>query len=183
MSKPIRDELKDLYKARGGQQADLTNDSQTIGGMVKAIRKAEEAAKVLSPLTVEAASPDFEIDDQHTLVSTIQDEITVVGNNITGKLYEQLEGPHAEYWGPGYFIVLHLDDIDADATSVKVGLDPSMGSGLVEIINDPDKVGLFKINSIKTQVIKVIQTDGTVKLAQAFGLSGLTLVPADEDEE
>ena len=30
MSKTIREELKDVYIAKGGQQADLTNDSQTI---------------------------------------------------------------------------------------------------------------------------------------------------------
>ena len=181
MSKTIREELKDLYKARGGQQADLTNDSQTIGGMVKAIRKAEEVAKVLSPLTVEAA--DAALDLWGTAVSEIQDEITVEGNQITGKLYEQLEGQIVTDWGPGYFIALHLDDIDTDATSVLVGLDPSKGSGLIEIIEDPDKVAMCKIDSIKAQAFKVIQTDGTVKLTQAFSLSGLTLVPADEDEE
>lgn len=39
MSKPIREELKDMYKAEGGLQSDLTNDSQTIQGMLKAINK------------------------------------------------------------------------------------------------------------------------------------------------
>lgn len=182
MSKTIREELKDMYKAKGGQQADLTNDSQTIAGMVAAINRYEKASKVLSPLTVESAAADFEIDDQHTLVSSIQEDVTVTGNQITGRLLEQLEGPHVDYWGPGYFIVLHLDDIDSDATSVLCGMDPSQESGLVEIINDPDKVGLFKVTYKDSQIFKVIQSDGTVKLSQAFSLSGLTLVPADEEE-
>jgi hypothetical protein len=39
MAKTIRDELKDMYKAEGGQQSALTNDSQTIQGMIKAINK------------------------------------------------------------------------------------------------------------------------------------------------
>lgn len=181
MSKTIREELKDMYKAKGGQQADLTNDSQTIAGMVAAINRYEKASKTLSPLTVESAAADFEIDDQHTLVSSIQDEITVTGNQITGKLYEQLEGPHVDYWGPGYFIVLHLDDIDADATSVLCGMDPSQGSGLVEIINDADKAALCKVTYKDSQVFKVIQSDGTVKLSQAFSLSGLQLIPADAE--
>lgn len=39
MAKTIRDELKDMYKAEGGQQSALANDSQTIQGMIKAINK------------------------------------------------------------------------------------------------------------------------------------------------
>lgn len=183
MSKTIREELKDMYKARGGQQGDLTNDSQTIAGMIKAINRSEAAVKVLDLLTVEAADADFEVDQQGTKVSTIQDEVTVSGDQITGKLFYQSEGPHVEWWGAGYFIVLHLDDFDADATSVKVGLEPSEGSGLVEILNDPDKVALCKVTYKDSQIFKVVSTDGTVKRTQVFGLSGLTLVPADDEEE
>lgn len=43
MAKTIREELKDMYKAEGGKQSDLTNDSQTIQGMLHAINKNRAA--------------------------------------------------------------------------------------------------------------------------------------------
>lgn len=180
MSKTIRDELKDLYIARGGQQGDLTNDSQTIGGMVKAINKSEAAAKVLTLTEVEAAND--ELDLWGTLVSEIQEDITVTGDKITGKLFYRDSGQIVKDWGPGYFIALHVNDIDSDATSVLVGLDPSEGSGLVELINDPDKVGMFKVTHKDSQIFKVIQSNGAVKRTQVFSLSGLTLVPANDED-
>lgn len=178
MSKTIREELKDMYKAKGGQQADLTNDSQTIAGMIKAINRNEAASQVLSPLSIEAAASDLDL--WGTPVSAIQDEIAVDGQFVTGKLYEQKSGQIVTDWGPGYFIAIKLTSIDAQATSVLTGLEPSKGTGLVEIINDPDKVAMCKIDSKDTQIFKVIQSDGTVSKAQGWSLSGLTLVPADE---
>lgn len=73
---------------------------------------------------------------------------------------------------------MKFSDIPATATSVKVGLDPSQSSGLVEIINDPDKNGVFKITNKDTQVFKVVTTDGTQTNTQTFDLSGLTLETA-----
>ena len=58
-------------------------------------------------------------------------------------------------------------------------MDPSISSGLVEIINDPDKIYLGKVTYKDSQILKTIQSDGTVKRSQAWGLSGLTLVPAN----
>lgn len=43
MAKTIREELKDMYLAEGGQQENLTNDSQTIHGMIKAINENRAA--------------------------------------------------------------------------------------------------------------------------------------------
>jgi hypothetical protein len=43
MAKTIREELKDMYLAEGGQQENLTNDSQTIQGMLKAINENRAA--------------------------------------------------------------------------------------------------------------------------------------------
>ena len=59
-----------------------------------------------------------------------------------------------------------------------VGLDPSHSGGLVELINDPDKNGVFKISET-TQKFKVVVSDGTHTETQTFDLSGLTL----EEEE
>lgn len=85
------------------------------------------------------------------------------------------EGQLVTDWGAGNFLALAFTDIDPKATSVKVGLDPSQGSGLVEIINDPDKMGVFKITNKDTQVFKVVFSDGTTTKTQTFDLSGLTV--------
>lgn len=76
----------------------------------------------------------------------------------------------------GNFLALKFSDIDSDATSVKVGLVPSaIGMDLVEIINDPDKNGVFRITNKDTQKFKVVISDGSHETVQLFDLSGLTL--------
>ena len=77
--------------------------------------------------------------------------------------------------GDGYFLALKFSNLDPDATSVKVGLNPSQGTGMVEIIDDPDKVAVFKIKSDLSQVLVVEQSNSTAKRVQKFTLSGLTL--------
>jgi hypothetical protein len=62
-----------------------------------------------------------------------------------------------------------------DYTSVKVGLTPSEGSGLVEGINDPDKNGVFKITDKATQKFTVVATDGEYTKTSYYDLSGLTV--------
>lgn len=75
-------------------------------------------------------------------------------------------------WGAGHFLVLKFTTEDwSDFTSVKVGLDPSEGSGLVEIINDPDKSGVFKVTNDVVQRFKVV-ADGSTR---TYDLSGLVL--------
>lgn len=116
-------------------------------------------------------------------VSDLQDnDVTVNGSNITGTLKYVDSGELADYWGAGNFLALKFEDLDEDATSVMVGLDPSEGSGLVEIINDPDKNGAFKITNKNTQRFKVVQTVGDRTLTQTFDLSGLTLETAVNEE-
>jgi len=110
-----------------------------------------------------------------TLVSDIQDGVSVNNNAVTGTSKWLADGEIADYWGAGNFVAFKFEDIDSRATSVKVGLDPSQGSGLVEIIDDPDKNGVFKITDKDTQVFKVVITDGEETVTQTFDLSGLTL--------
>ena len=110
----------------------------------------------------------------HT-VSDLQTDVEVANDAITGALSYVSEGALPDYWGPGYFIALKFSGIDATATSVKVGLDPSAGSGLVEL--DDDKNGVFKITDKSTQRVKVVSTDGTRSTVQYFDLSGLRLLP------
>ena len=179
MSKTIREELKDMYKAKGGQQGDLTNDSQTIAGMVKAINKAE--ANNLSPVTL--TEPPTSLDFWGVTPEEAQDEFAVSGDQITAKLYEMTDESKVivKDKGKGYYLCVKFTNLDADATSVKVGLEPSMGSGMAEIIDDPDKAGIFKITYKESQVLKVVQSNESHKLTQCFSLAGLELIPADAE--
>ena len=112
-----------------------------------------------------------------TDVADIQDGLSVVRNVISGKLKYLDEGAIASNWGDGYFMALSLADNDfTDFTSVKVGLEPSVSSGLVEIINDPDKNGVFKVTDKYTQKFVVVATDGTTTSKQKYDLSNLIFV-------
>ena len=108
-------------------------------------------------------------------VSSIQSSnVAVTGNKITGTL-KYLDGsdPISGYWGAGNFLALKFSDVDPRATSVKVGLDPSEGSGLVELLGDPDMNGVFKITDKDTQKFVVVTTDGIKTKRQEFDLSEL----------
>lgn len=125
----------------------------------------------LSPETV----PLFD-----TEIADIQSNLSVANNQITGTLHYLDSGAIADYWGAGNFMALKFSDLDPTATSVKVGLDPSMSSGLAEIINDPDKNGVFKVSDKDSQVFVIVSSDnnGNEKM-QTFGLSGLVCELSD----
>ena len=67
-------------------------------------------------------------------------------------------------------------------TSVKIGLSPTYkdgelvfdDSGLVELINDPDKNGVFRIYDKNVQKFKIVATDGVKTKTRLLDLSGLT---------
>lgn len=101
--------------------------------------------------------------------------MSVSGGKVTGTLKYLSTGALATDWGAGNFLALKFTDIDSDATSVKVGLEPSEGSGLVEIIDDPDKDGVFKITDKDAQKFVVVQSDGLYTKKQTYDLSELTL--------
>lgn len=105
----------------------------------------------------------------------MQSGVSVSGNKITGTLTKLTSGQLVTDWGEGYFLALKFSNIDADATSVKVGLLPSVSSGLAEIINDPDKNGVFKITDKDVQKFKVVQSNANGQTTQLFDLSGLVL--------
>lgn len=123
-------------------------------------------------------SPEVEAEDGTfemfgTLVSDMQTGVAVNGTNITGTLKYLNSGALVDRWGAGNFLCLKFGDFDSRATSVMVGLDPSYGSGLVEIIDDPDKNGAFKITDKDEQVFKVVSTDGTYTTTDTYNLSDL----------
>lgn len=84
-------------------------------------------------------------------------------------------GALARDWGEGYFIALKFTNPDTAATSLRVGLDPSEGSGLVEL--DADMDGVFKVTDKDVQVLKTVTSSGTKtsEKVKTYDLSGLTL--------
>lgn len=124
-------------------------------------------------MTVKAESQSSQI--YETDVSDIQDaDVTVSGKKITGTLKYLSTGPIAGYWGAGNFLALKFSDVDPKATSIKVGLNPSEGSGLVELLGDPDMNGVFKITDKTTQKFRVVITDGHLTKTTDYDLSDLT---------
>lgn len=124
----------------------------------------------MTGLTVEAE--DGETNMFGRKVKTMQTGITITGNAITGTLKYISSGAIAQDWGAGYFLNLKFPDADYTKT-VKVGLNPSQGSGLVQI--DSDKNGVFKVTDKDLQKFVILQKDGLSTLLQSFDLSGLTL--------
>ena len=110
-----------------------------------------------------------------TLVSDMQTDLAVSGGKITGTLKKLTTGSLVTTYGEGYFMALKFTDIDQEATSVKVGLMPSVSTGLVELINDPDKNGAFKVTNKNGQKFLVVTSDGSNIHTDAYDLSELVL--------
>ena len=124
----------------------------------------------LTEVTVEAESSSSEFWG-HT-VSDLQSDVEVSDHAITGTLAYVDSGALATDWGAGNFIALKFSNPDSRATDVKVGLEPSQGSGLVSL--DEDMNGVFKITSPSQRFI-VVQTVNGENYYTAYDLSGLTL--------
>lgn len=112
----------------------------------------------------------------HT-VSDLQTGIQVTGQRVTGKLKYVSTGSLPTTWGAGNFFAFDLSDNDFDGfTSVKVGLRPSQGSGLVEIIEDPDKNGAAKVADKDAQKFVIEATTiGGFTHRREYDLSGLVV--------
>lgn len=110
-----------------------------------------------------------------TPVTDIQSDVEFANGKVSGTLKYLDTGAIADYWGAGNFLAFQLANIDANATSVKVGLTPSAGSGLVEIIDDPDLNGVAKITDKLHQKFTVITSDGTNSVTEYFDLSDLVM--------
>lgn len=105
-------------------------------------------------------------------VSDLQSDVTISGNRILGSLKNITTGSLPAVWGEGHFLALNFADIPANAT-VKVGLDPSMGSGLVEL--DEDHAGVFKITNKSTQKFVMETTVSGKTQRTVLNLSDLVL--------
>lgn len=94
---------------------------------------------------------------------------------ITGTLKYLSTGQLVTDWGAGNFIALDFNGIDTTGlTSLKVGMDPSQGSGLVEILGDPEMLGAFKVTDKDAQAFKLVATNGQQTAVKTYDLSGLT---------
>lgn len=102
----------------------------------------------------------------------MQSDVEVSGNSITGTLIKQTSGAIVDYWGQGYFIGLKFTP-DSDATTTRVGLEPSSGSGMVAL--EPDNLAMFKLTDINSQRLKVVSLRTGEEKTWFFDLSGLTL--------
>ena len=122
---------------------------------------------------VTVASPTANTDFWGTKTSDMQSSVAVANGAITGTLTKLTSGQLVTDWGEGYFLSLAFTKNNAKITDIKVGLDPSAGSGLVSL--DADMLGVFKISNKNAQKFVVISTDGEVSFKQTYDLSGLTL--------
>lgn len=172
MADTIRNELKKKYLAEGGLEENLTNDSQTIQGMIKAMASP---TKAVPKIGITAMDGDIVPWGDGIKISDMQSGVKVDGNKITGKLFKLTEGALVEQYGEGYFIGLQFSGIDDESvTSCLVGMNPSTSTGLVEAKGDPDQNGTFKVTN-KTQCFEIHQTVSGNVAVQQYDLTGLVL--------
>lgn len=117
-------------------------------------------------------------------VSDIQNNVSLTGNDFAGTL-KYLTGDNAivNEWGEGNFLAITFTaDNWSDYDSVKVGLEPSQGAGMQELIGHLDDLdSVFKIGNDVTQKFKIIASKaGKPTRTQVYDLSGLVL---EEDAE
>jgi hypothetical protein len=174
MAKTIRDEIKDSYLAEGGLQENLTNDSQTIAGMIKA--KNNIAINSISNVTVTPKDPDDTI--YGYTVSDLQTDVTLKDGVFYGTLKYIDEGQLADYHGAGHFLAVDVADENSTGATYKIGHYPSQSSGFVDITPPDDGAG--KVTDPKSQALYVFKKVNGAEHPQIFKLSGLKLEPAPE---
>ena len=133
--------------------------------------------------TAAFAGPEVGVEEGDTKLfnvkaSAMQDGVTISGGKVTGTLkYLGTANEITNVWGKGNFLPIKLTESDwTKYSSVQVGLVPSEGTGMIEIKDDPDHNGVFKITNKDIQRFKVVATsaDGKSQNTQWFDLSGLT---------
>ena len=107
---------------------------------------------------------NIEISDEGTITGTLKYVTGYTGYSQSPELQS------------GNFLALTLADNDfSEYTSVKVGLDPSEGSGLVEIRNDPDHNVVARIADATTQKFVIVASNYFGSITQEYDLSDLTI--------
>ena len=86
-------------------------------------------------------------------------------------------GEIADYWGAGNFFAVDISATSwAAYTEVKIGLEPSMGSGPATVSSNDDAV--FKIADPQKQKLVITATNGTYTDRQEISLAGIKLTGA-----
>lgn len=161
--------LLNTAKIKGVQDFDGLN---TVDEILDSIN----GALVMGSSNVTVASPASSKKYWGTLVSDMQTGVTVANGKITGTLSKLTTGSLVDVWGEGYFLALKFTKNNDAITSIKVGLRPSVSSGLVEL--DADMDGVFKITNKDKQVFIVACSNADVAYNLVFDLSELTLSDA-----
>ena len=111
----------------------------------------------------------------HT-VSDLQTGLFVGRGQIVGTLKNVTTGALPAEWGAGNFMALQFGGEAFDkAQHIYVGMDPTAGFGLVDVIADPDKSGVFKVTNKIQNFVAVIDYGNGYTETLTFDLSGLTL--------
>lgn len=154
-----------------------TMDARKLADLKKLIDKADSLlSTVMEDVKVEPeAGTTVSPWDETKKVSDMQEDIVVADGKITGTLKYIAGGiaPSGIMAGDGYFLALKFSEVDATATSKKVGLVPSVSSGLVDL--DSDMNAFIKIADKNNQIFEVVISDGTRTGVQKFDLSELEL--------
>ena len=163
-----------------------TYSTSPLQNAVAFVSSAVVAAPTTAPMKSTKTVP-FSVNNLK--VKDIQTGITVKGTAgadntaITGTL-KFIEGGIASSGplaGDGYFLAMDFVADDwSEYDDVKVGLNPSEGTGLVSIIDDPDKNGVFKLTTVVdgklTQKFVIQYTPkGGSAIDVEYDLSGITL--------
>jgi len=184
-----------VYDKKGGRRVDVTNsDSDDFSHGRIAIRPSQrEGFAIEYPLAFVIITLDLDdladagvgaMGATDTIyghaVSDLQSGLVVGSAGVRGTLKWVTSGALPDYWGAGNFMALRVSDVDGDATSVKVGLEPSYGSGLAELIDaetgqlvDNGEAAL-KVSNKDAQKVVIISTDGHRTHRQELSLLGLT---------
>jgi len=105
----------------------------------------------------------------------LQTGIFVGEDKIVGTLKYVSTGTLATDWGAGNFLALkYSGSALTTAKHIYAGVDPSAGTGLMDILPDPDKATVTKITSKDAQKFKVIIDYGAYTEVKEYDLSGLT---------
>ena len=163
--------LKNLYATESGCYPQDVADIRENAEVIQAIA----SAKGVTATTVAAENGNTTVFGKK--VSTLQSSISVANGAITGTL-KFIEGGFpgdGPLSGDGYFLALKFTDTNTGTSSIKLGLVPTIGTGFVELLGDPDMNCVFKITDKSAQVLYVKTTVGNLERIQSFDLSGLTL--------
>lgn len=107
------------------------------------------------------------------VASDLQSDVVITDNVISLKS-KFIEGGLAESGplaGDGYFMALTWSQPADDITSLKVGVIPTQGTGLVDALSDPDRTVVVKLDNTQHQNFVIYTTTGEASNVQTYSLN------------